>query len=59
MFRVDGEIGFLEGERMSVLVVFVMGDIDSSRHYSDGESCISSPPKGVSLQMDDAKTSQP
>ena len=42
MLRVDGEIdlyvsnGFLAGERVSVLVVFVMGDIDRSRHYSDG-----------------------
>ena len=42
MFRIDGEIGLcasnglLEGRRVSMLVVSVMGGIDSSGHYLDG-----------------------
>jgi hypothetical protein len=42
VFRVDGEIdlcvsnGLLEGRRVFVLVVSVMGGIDSSGHYLDG-----------------------
>jgi len=42
MFRVDRETGLyvsnglLEGRRVSVLVVFVMGGIDSSGHFRRG-----------------------